>query len=278
MKLTLAEPRLMKESITVISDLVNEASFKITPEAMELVAMDPANVAMVVFKLFSSTFTEYDVSSQMELAINLTNLRTILRRAKPNDMLTLELGEDNKLKILLKGSSTRTFSLPIIELDEKEQKIPDLSFACTVETSSSTLNEAVEDADIVAESVQFLGSSDKLTLQADGDLSNAKIEIPSNDITKINITGDAKVKSKYSIEYLKKMINGSKLADEVKMSFSSDYPLKLEYKVIDKLLLSFILAPICSNCCSRLSWFISSPSNVLLHFVFRHKLYFKFPK
>ena len=47
MKLSLAEPTYLKESISIISDLVSEARFKVTPDAIELVAMDPANVAMV---------------------------------------------------------------------------------------------------------------------------------------------------------------------------------------------------------------------------------------
>ena len=70
MKLTLAEPKYLKESISIISELVNEARFKITKDAIELVAMDPANVAMVVFKLLSSIFVEYDVQEDTELAIN----------------------------------------------------------------------------------------------------------------------------------------------------------------------------------------------------------------
>ena len=39
------------------------------------------------------------------------------------------------------------------------------------------------------------------------------------------------------------MINGSKIADEVVINFNKDYPLKLDYKSVDKVLLSFILAP-----------------------------------
>ena len=101
----------------------------------ELVAMDPANVAMVVFKLLSSCFTEYDVKEEQEIALNLGNLKQILRRAKPNDTLTLEL-KDNKLNIQLKGTSTRTFSLPILELEEKEQKIPDLTFPVSIKTTT----------------------------------------------------------------------------------------------------------------------------------------------
>jgi len=247
MRLTLAEPSYLKESIAIISDLVNEARFKVTPNAIELVAMDPANVAMVIFKLLSSTFTEYDVKKDTEIAINLANLKQILRRASPKDMLTLELDPDNRLKIELKSNTIRTFNLPIIELEEKEQKVPDLKFPISVKTSSSILNEAIADADVVGESVSFIVEPKKFTLQAEGDLNQARIEIKEDDITKVSTSTDDKVKAKYSVEYLKKMINGSKLSDDVVIQFNKDYPLKLEYKTVDKVMLSFILAPRVEN-------------------------------
>lgn len=247
MRLTLAEPSYLKESISIISDLVNEARFKITPNAMELVAMDPANVAMVIFKLLSSSFTEYDVKKDTEIAINLANLKQVLRRASPKDMLTLELDEDNRLKVTLKSNTTRVFNLPIIELEEKEQKVPDLKFPVTIKTSSSILNEAIADADVVGESVAFIAEPKKFTLLAEGDLNQAKIDIKEDDTTKIAMNGDEKIKAKYSIEYLKKMINGSKLSDDVVIQFNKDYPLKLEYKTVDKVMLSFILAPRVEN-------------------------------
>jgi len=246
MKLSLAEPKYLKDSVSIISDLVNEARFKISSNAIELVAMDPANVAMVVFKLLSSAFTEYDVKKDVELAINLSNLKQILRRAGPNDMLSLEL-EENKLKIQLKGHSTRTFGLPIIDIEEKEQNVPELKFNATVQLASNMLNSAVEDADIVADSVSFSAKPKKFVISAEGDLSHASIEIKEGDNVKINVGGSEKVRSKYSVEYLKKMIAASKLADDVTIQFSNDYPLKLEYKTLDKLSLSFILAPRVEN-------------------------------
>jgi len=243
MKLTLAEPTYLKESISIISDLVNEARFKITKDAIGLVAMDPANAAMVIFKLLSSCFTEYDVKEEVEIAINLSNLKQIIRRAGNNDMLSLEFGKENKLKIQIKGKTTRTFSLPIIELEEKEQKIPDLKFPVNVKIPSSMLNDAIEDANIVAESVTLEAEAKKFTINAEGDLSQAKIEMSASDDVKISIEGSSKIRSKYSIEYLKKMVTGSKLSEEVSINFNTDYPLKLEYKTVDKVMLSFILAP-----------------------------------
>jgi len=185
MRLTLAEPSYLKESISIISDLVNEARFKVTPNAIELVAMDPANVAMVIFKLLSSSFTEYDVKKDTEITINLSNLKQVLRRASQRDMLTLELSEDSRLQIQLKSNTTRTFNLPIIELEEKEQKIPDLKFPVTIKTSSSILNEAIADVDIVGESVAFIAEPGKFTLLAEGDLNQARIEIKEDEATKV---------------------------------------------------------------------------------------------
>ena len=130
MKLTLSESKYLKDSISVISELVNEATFKIKPEGIEMIAMDPANVAMVVFKLLSSTFTEYQLESETSISINLTNLKQILRRAKPSDELTLE-STDGKLDITLKGTSTRKFSLPLIDLEENEKKVPELNLICS---------------------------------------------------------------------------------------------------------------------------------------------------
>ncbi|MFA5141556.1 MAG: proliferating cell nuclear antigen (pcna) [Candidatus Woesearchaeota archaeon] len=246
MKLTLAETKYLKESISIISELVNEATFNVTPEGVELIAMDPANVAMVIFKLFSSAFTEYTLEEPVEIAINLSNLKQILRRVKPNDVITLEMNGENKLLISLQGGHTRTFSLPIIELDEREQRVPELSFNSGIKMSSSMLTDAIEDVDIVGDSVQFHVSPEMFTVQAEGDLSHAKIEMPNSAAMPI-ATDETLVKSKYSIEYLKKMIVASKLADDVHVNFSNDYPLKLDYKVVDKVLLSFILAPRVEN-------------------------------
>jgi proliferating cell nuclear antigen len=244
MKLTLAEPRLLKESISVISDIVTETKLKITPDAVELVAMDPANVAMVIFKLLGSCFVEYDVKGTSSISMNLNNLKQVLRRAKPNDQLTLELS-DSKLKITLKSNTTRTFYLPLIDSEEKEQKVPDLNFNSTVTTTSEILNDAIEDMDIIGESVAFMAETGKFSIMSAGDLSKAHVDVPADEETKV-ATKDSQ-KSKYSIEYLKKMVQGGKLADKVVVKFSDNYPLKIEYKVLNKLDLSFILAPRVDN-------------------------------
>jgi proliferating cell nuclear antigen len=246
MKLVLAEPRYLKDSISIISELVHETRIKIDNDGMELIAMDPANVAMVIFKLLSSCFTQYTIERPEEICINLNQLKQILRRVKADDILTLEKDE-NKLNVHLKGTTSRSFSLPLIEYDEKEQKVPELDFPIVIHTKSDFFADSIEDVSIVAESVTLLAEKGKFSVKAEGDLSRAVVEISPDEQTSIQTDSVDIFKAKYSIEYLKKMMGGSKLAENVSIYFNTDYPLKLQYTEVDKLQLSFILAPRVDN-------------------------------
>src|SRR3989344_2623091 len=186
MKLVLAEPKYLKDSISIISDLVTDVNINVDKD-------------------------------------------------------------NNKLRLTLKGDSKRTFNIALLQSENEEQKLPKLNFPLTIVTKTSYLDEAIEDAAIIGESVSLVTDKKGFIITSEGTTSNAKVEIPSDDKTKISIDTENKVKSKYSIEYLKKMIKASKLAEDVSIQFAEDYPLKLDYLIKDKLALSFILAPRVNN-------------------------------
>ncbi|MFH0752515.1 MAG: proliferating cell nuclear antigen (pcna) [archaeon] len=247
MKLTLAEPKFLKESVAIISELVNDVNLKIDSNSIQVIAMDPANVALVNFQLLSSAFAEYEIEKPIDLSISLDNLKTILKRAKLSDSVILSHTDgDNRLKVELVGGSKRSFSIPLINMDYSDQKIPNLSFSTKVEMPSIQFDDAIEDVGIIAESVAFMIREGKFFVNSENNLSEAKVEILSTEAINIS-SGDDEVQSKYSLDYLKKIIKGSKLADNVVVEFNKDYPLKVSYTVLDKVHLGFILAPRVSN-------------------------------
>ena len=246
MKLVLAEPRLLKESMNIISELVNEVTLKIDQDKIELIAIDPANVAMIDFKLLSSAFVEYTVEKPEELAINLDHLKSVLKRAKPADTVTINLdNEKNRLKISLNGATAREFNIPLINIEESEQKLPNLTFTSKINMASNRFDEAVVDMGVVAESVALIANGEKFFIKSESNMRDAQVEIGSSEET--TIIAEEENTSKYSLEYLKKVSKASKLADSVSLEFGNDYPLKAEYKLLDKLKLAFILAPRVSN-------------------------------
>jgi len=249
MKVTLQDPRFLKDSILILSELVNEVNITFDKTKLEIIAMDPANVAMVIFKLLNNAFSDYNVPEPRKLSVSLDQLKQILKRAKPTDTLTLELDEEkNKLKVLLKGEITRRFNLSLLDHSGQDQKIPNLEFPLKIETSTLLFNEAIEDMDIIGDSVSFIvEGADKFIIQSEGNLSSGKVEITTDHETNIINNHSDEIKSNYSIEYLKKIVKGGKLSNTAIIQFGNDYPLKVEFLVLDKLRLGFILAPRVSN-------------------------------
>ena len=249
MKLVLSEPRFLKESVNILSELVNDVKIKLDADKLEIVAMDPANVAMIVFRLLNSAFAEYDIKGVEVISVNLESLKQVLGRAKPNDNIILELDEEkNRLKIGLRGESKRNFNLGLIDIHEKEQKVPELDFSGSVEINNVAFNEAVEDMDIVADTVSLSTDGNSFLVEAAGNTHDAKVSFNKSENISIALSEDKEnVKAKYSIVYLKKILKGGKLADKVSLKLGQDYPLQVEYKVTDILHFRTLLAPRVSN-------------------------------
>lgn len=237
MLLKLEHPKLFSEIISIISELVLEVRLKVTKEGVSIIALDPANVAMVSFKLPNTAFSEIEVEQKEVLGVNLENLKAVLRRIKTGSVLVITR-EENELKLLIKDKVTREFNLALIEIESEEKEIPNLEFASKIEMSALDFSEAIEDSSVVADSCSFVSEADKFVIQAKGSLNSFKSEFSSDEL---NIQAE-NARSKYSLEYLQKMTKATKITDKVKINFSTDYPLKLEF-VTPFIDLSFILAP-----------------------------------
>jgi len=244
MLLKLNEPKLLSDVITIISDLVTEVKIKVNKQGMSIVAIDPANVALVSFKLPASAFSQIEVEEEV-LGVSLDSLKSVLRRCSPGSSLVLQT-EDNSLKIQIHDKIKREFQLSLIDIEQEEKAMPNLEFSSKIEISSIDLTDSIEDCSIVADACSFIAQQDKFIIEARGSLNSAKSAFSSDEV-KIEIkpgqgNENKEIKSRYSLEYLQKFIKGARLVDKSLISFSNDYPLKLEFKT-PRMELAFVLAP-----------------------------------
>jgi len=237
MQLKLENPKLFSEIISIISELVLEVRIKVSLEGLKIIAIDPANVAMISFKLPNTAFSQYEIEKEEILGVSLESLKSVLRRVKSGSVLTLTRHE-NELNLQVMDRIKREFNLALIEIEGEEKELPVLDFTSKIEMTSIDFAEAIEDSTVVADSCTFISESDKFTIKAKGSLNSFKSEYTSDEI-KIKAE---EATSKYSLEYLQKMIKATKLTDKTIINFSTDYPLKLEF-ITPILELSFILAP-----------------------------------
>ncbi|MGB9707812.1 MAG: proliferating cell nuclear antigen (pcna) [Candidatus Pacearchaeota archaeon] len=241
MLLKLDNPKLLADSISLLSELVLEVKAKISKQGMEITAIDPANVALVSLKIPSQAFSQIEVEKdEEEIGINLEDFKQVLRRVASGSNLIIER-QDNMLKLKVQEKSKRGFNLALISLDAEEKKIPALSFASKIEMDSEAFAEAINDAAIVADSTAFIASSNSFAIEAKGTLNSAKTEFSNEEVL---IASEQETKAKYSLDYLVKFAKASKLADKVKINFATDYPARLDFKSKENPIeISFILAP-----------------------------------
>lgn len=242
-KAELDDIKPFKDSLQAISNLITEGEFKIDSNGFKLKAADPAMVSLVDFKLLKDSFSSFEVEEETSIGLNLEKMYSILRRAKSSDKLIFELKEESKFIMKITDGSTRTFSLPVLNIDEEAPETNQLSFDVEADFNSSTLSRAVGDVAIIGESVTFEADGDAITMKAEGDNTDAEFRIEKGSEGLLELKAEGKAKSMFSMDYLKKMIKAEKLSDTVKISLGNDFPMRLDFKVPDKLELGFILAP-----------------------------------
>jgi proliferating cell nuclear antigen len=235
MLVKLEDPTVLSKVIEVISELVTEVRIKLSEFGMSLTAIDPANVAMVKFKLPKSAFSQFETGNEV-LGINLDSLKRILRRCNSSTPLILEKRE-NFLNIQIIDKIRRNFGLNLIEVEGQEKEMPTLDYSARVEISSLDLISAVEDCIVVSDACSFVIKKGEFVIESKG-LNSARSEF-SGDEAKIEAE---ECKSKYSLEYLQKFMKGTKLCDKTLLHFANDHPLKIDIKT-EHMELNFLLAP-----------------------------------
>ena len=235
MLVKLEDPTVLSKVIEVISELVTEVRIKLNEFGMSLTAIDPANVAMVKFRLPKSAFSQFETGNEV-LGINLDSLKRILRRCNSSTPLILEKRE-NFLNIQIIDKIRRNFGLNLIEVEGQEKEMPTLDYSARVEISSLDLISAVEDCIVVSDACSFVIKKGEFVIESKG-LNSARSEF-SGDEAKIEAE---ECKSKYSLEYLQKFMKGTKLCDKTLLHFANDHPLKIDIKT-EHMELNFLLAP-----------------------------------
>lgn len=239
MLVKLENPALLTKAVEIIAELVTEARIKINEFGLSISAIDPANVAMVGFKIPRSAFVEFESGNEV-LGINLDNFKQILKRTGSGSSLILEKKE-NMLVIQIQDRIKRNFTLNLIDVESEDinfsDKVSSMEFSSKIEMNSIDLVASIEDCAVVSDACSFITKDGSFIIEAKS-LNSARSEFSGDEA---RIEGENS-RSKYSLEYLQKFMKGAKLCDKSILNFAEDHPLKIEFK-LPHMELSFILAP-----------------------------------
>jgi len=242
-KAVLTDIPLLKDPMVSISELIDEGNFVITKDGIRFTAADRAMVSVVDYFLSKDAFDSYEATEDHRVGLNILNFLSVVKRAGKKDKITFEI-EDAKLKVTIEGDSKRKFFVPMLNLEDEEiPPIDKLDFKSKVVLKSDVVNNGIDDALIIGDSVIMTVGPERFSMVAEDNVKKSELELKKDNEALIEMDAASPMKSRYAIDYLSKMMKGSKMSDIVTLKHGTDYPLKIEFNSGEKAKLSFILAP-----------------------------------
>ncbi|MCK4555138.1 MAG: proliferating cell nuclear antigen (pcna) [Candidatus Aenigmarchaeota archaeon] len=235
---------ILRDGLGALSELVSEGIFVTKDNGLKFSATDPTMVVLIDFELRAAVFKEYKAEKETEIAINIDSLLAVLKRVGAEDTVSLDVeNETNKLNITITGKSLRKFTIPLLEIEKGEIPEMNLDFPATVEISTSVFSGGIADASIVGDTIILSAKEGSFGMASEGDTSNMSLLLDKDSEGVVAVKAITEAKSKFSLDYLKKIDRATKLSDTAKIYLGKDYPLKVVFDSPDKVRLSYVLAP-----------------------------------
>jgi proliferating cell nuclear antigen len=215
------------ECLDTLRTLVIEAKFVLTPVAMSVNAVDPANVAMVNLDLPSAAFSSYE-ATEAELGIDLRKLGDILDMAAKDEALGLELDKaQHRLVVRMRGLAY-TISLLEPSSIRKSPKMPSLQLPGLAVIHGDNFKRGMKAAGKVSDYVSVGIHEDAFFIEGTGDVDNVRFELKREQMLELR---SSEVKALFSLNYLSDISKIAGKSERVSIEIGNDFPVKIGHSV-----------------------------------------------
>lgn len=237
------------------TDLLNVT---FTETEMFVQSMDQGHVLVFEIKLAKEWFNVYEIGyGSKTLGISTSLFFKMLNiRDKSQEILLStdeEEGSDaSKLTVQLHNSAIKTifdkrFELPLLDIEYDLMEIPEIDHQAEVSLSSSTFATLISQLRVFGEVFTVDCTEESITLTASSqDQGKMTTNIPIDDLQEFAIEENKQLNVAFSLKYMHDICLYQKLAKDISIGISSDYPMKVMYNLdaeIENAHMSFYIAP-----------------------------------
>jgi len=241
MNLLYPSARGFAKAMEAIWNIIDEGIFKIGKDQISLVAMDPSQISMIIFRLPKETFLEYEVSEPISVGIDIDYAKKILKRAKANEQIRIGMEKGKLIMTFETDKSKREFRMPLLDLTEGVSKEPPIEYNNSFKISSETLKEIVEDTSIVSNYVKFVLDPDTVSIDIKSDTGEIREDFKVGEDV-MEIKAETGARSLYPVQYLSDILKATRKSDIVSIYMETEKPLRLEFN-LEGAFIRYYLAP-----------------------------------
>jgi len=233
----------LKGLVNVISTLIDEVKFTISPEGMTLRAVDPAHVAMIELNIESGAFESY-AADQTEIGLDLDKVKDVLKLSSSGDIISMEQDEGYGRLIFRVGNITRRMNL-VDTSSMNDPKVPQLELSANIEVPVSELQRGIKASENISDHIALTITADYFELACEGDTDSVNLKLDKSQLTSLTVSdGAPKYCSLFPLDYFSNLIKAVPSDATVKIDLDNDYPVMLNFALAEgKGSVKYLLAP-----------------------------------
>jgi proliferating cell nuclear antigen len=218
---------VLREIVEVISTLVSEVKLSISKDGIEVKAVDPSHVAMLVLKLNKSAFETF-TGEPTEIGVDVEKLKEMLRLAKPGDVIDLQYDGGKSRLVVSVGKVTRQMSV-VDPAGITDPKVPNVTPPGLVVVKMEELRQGIRGSESIADHVTLTVAPEGFTMHSEGETDRVDLKIPKESLSKLEVKES--VRSMYPLDFFSSMVKSITTSEEVTLHVGNEYPLKIEFNV-----------------------------------------------
>jgi len=234
----------LKGLVNVISTLIDEVKFTVTPEGMSLKAVDPAHVAMIELNMGAKAFVSYE-ADELALGLDLDKVKEVLKLSSAGDVISMEHDEEHGRLIFKVGNITRRMNL-VDTSSITDVKVPQLDLTASIVVPISELQRGIKASETISDHIALIANPDYFELLCEGDTDSADLRLDRAQL--LSLETDVQVSSMFPLDYFANLVKAVPSDMKVRIDLDNDYPVKLIFDLADgNGTVMYLLAPRIEN-------------------------------
>jgi proliferating cell nuclear antigen len=216
--------------------------------------MDKSHICLFLTDIKCNWFTSFAYTSNTEIMVDSSTLLMVLSRIQENQLLIMEYNVDKEaldievlcntgLKKEEKIDYNRYFQIPLIELDQDTYNMPEVNYDAEFTINAKQLNDLMSQLVLFGDILNIICNEKEIYLESNGENGKMKVEIPIDNLTEFSISEGENMEISFSLQSLYKMCITTKLAKDIEIGISNDFPIRIKYDLGEDSSSIFFIAP-----------------------------------
>lgn len=230
----------LKGLVNIISTLIDEVKFTITPDGMTLKAVDAAHVAMIEMDVGRGAFESFE-ADPCEIGLDLDKVKGVLKLASSGDVISMEQDDAHGRLVFKVGNITRRMNL-VDTASMSDPKVPQLQLSTDLSLKVDELQKGIRAAESISDHISLKSGPDYFELSCEGDTDSVTLRLEGDALVEVN--ADVEAQSMFPLDYFSNITKAIPAGTVVRIELDSDYPVKLVFALADgEAKVEYLLAP-----------------------------------